>query len=203
MSLSILGGIAKGFRLKVPKNDEIRPTSVLLKRRIFDSFQDHSGIVFIDLCAGTGAIGFESWSRGAKEVHLIESGKKVCKNLQDNISKINQSYIADGKERKINFHQCDALKWLKNFQSSYVRLNENEKTDTIIFLDPPYRDKETYNKIIDYLKQGNWYYGKLWIESDRQIGLTIDELDTLLKSALKTFTQGTSFIYMVEFGASE
>ena len=84
MSIKILGGFARGQILSVPKGDIIRPTSVLLKRRIFDFYQDMDEVVFVDLCAGSGAMGFEAWSRGAALVFLNETNRHVSKILQEN-----------------------------------------------------------------------------------------------------------------------
>ena len=58
MSIKILGGFARGQVLAVPKTDSIRPTSVMLRRRIYDFFQDLDGFYFLDICAGSGAMGF-------------------------------------------------------------------------------------------------------------------------------------------------
>ena len=67
MSVKILGGFARGLNLLVPKGDLIRPTSIMLKRRVFDFFQRMDDKIFIDLCAGSGAVGLEAWSRGAQK----------------------------------------------------------------------------------------------------------------------------------------
>ena len=84
MSLKILGGFARGQILAVPKGDLIRPTSVMLKRRIYDFYQDLSGVTFIDLCAGSGAMGFEAWSRGARRIYLNEVNRHVLMTLEEN-----------------------------------------------------------------------------------------------------------------------
>ena len=70
--MQIIGGLAKGHGLCVPRG--IRPTSTLLKRKLFDSHQTWEAVNFIDLCAGSGSVGLEAWSRGAKSVCLVEQG---------------------------------------------------------------------------------------------------------------------------------
>jgi 16S rRNA (guanine966-N2)-methyltransferase len=67
MSIKILGGIAKGTILFLPDEKLTRPTLVLLKRKIFDAIQNFDGKIFIDACAGSGAIGLEAWSRELKK----------------------------------------------------------------------------------------------------------------------------------------
>jgi 16S rRNA (guanine966-N2)-methyltransferase len=59
MALKILQGEAKGLSLVAPSSGT-RPTSVLLRRKVFDAHQDMSDSIFIDCCAGTGAMGLEA-----------------------------------------------------------------------------------------------------------------------------------------------
>ena len=99
MSVKVLGGWAKGFSLKVPQGDQVRPTSVMLKRRVFDSVQNLEGTIFIDGCAGSGAMGIEAWSRGASEVHLLEKSPKVYRNLEENVKRLEDKYPEEATNR--------------------------------------------------------------------------------------------------------
>jgi hypothetical protein len=72
MSIQILGGLARGRTLDVPTGNLIRPTSVMLRRRLFDARQDMSSFHFYDLCSGSGSVGIEAWSRGAEALFLNE-----------------------------------------------------------------------------------------------------------------------------------
>ena len=56
----------------------------MLRRRIYDSWQNLNDVIFVDLCAGSGAMGFEAWSRGAKKVYLNEMNRHVLKTLEEN-----------------------------------------------------------------------------------------------------------------------
>src|SRR3990172_5277353 len=98
MSIKILGGIAKGTILFLPNEKLARPTLVLLKRKIFDAAQNFEGSIFIDACAGSGAIGLEAWSRGADRVYLIESDKKVFDCLLKNTEKIEKHFNQEIKD---------------------------------------------------------------------------------------------------------
>ena len=75
MSLRVLGGKFKGRPIEVPSSGT-RLTSVLLKRRLFDALQSLEGYHFVDLCAGSGAVGLEALSRGADSVTFVDTGKK-------------------------------------------------------------------------------------------------------------------------------
>ena len=92
MSLKILGGLARGFPLATPKSDTTRPTAVLIKRKLFDWRQHMDDYVFIDLCAGSGAMGFEAFSRGAQKVLLNELMRGAFLTLKDNKAKIEKAF---------------------------------------------------------------------------------------------------------------
>lgn len=72
MAINILGGHAKGHALFVPPTSITRATTVMLRRKFFDAHQDLTNCLFIDLFAGSGAMGLEACSRGAERVILVE-----------------------------------------------------------------------------------------------------------------------------------
>ena len=76
MSVKILGGPLKGLDLKVCDSKTLRPTSVMLRRKIFDSHQNLEGFFFVDACAGTGAVGIEAFSRGAQKSYFFENNSQ-------------------------------------------------------------------------------------------------------------------------------
>ena len=92
MSIRILGGLGKGHVLEVPPENITRPTSVMLRRKLFDRYQDISDYTFIDICAGSGAMGLEAISRGAKKVIFIENSQKALSILKKNIKSIRKIY---------------------------------------------------------------------------------------------------------------
>ena len=75
MTIKIAGGFAKGLTLSYKKKitPVVRPTASMLKRKFFDSHQDFSDSIFVDCCAGTGQVGFEGLSRGARSVYFSSS----------------------------------------------------------------------------------------------------------------------------------
>ncbi len=205
MSLKILGGFARGQHLLVPKGDTIRPTSVMLRRRIFDSFQRLDDFVFVDLCAGTGAMGFEAWSRGAKSIYLNELSRHVLKYLEEN----RENLLVKNSNNKSSEILCSnepAEKFIQKFKTIYANFSEEQKRETIIFLDPPYAMKSIYFDVIKVLKikEGKepWYFGQLWIESDPQKGVASSTWDDYKLSSYKIFEQGESYIYVTIFPQS-
>ena len=197
MSVKILGGLAKGFSLKVPSGNHVRPTSVLLKRRIFDSFQSLEGTLFVDSCSGTGAIGLEAWSRGAEEVYLLEKNRKVYKNLEQNVKKLSETYSREFSLRPVRPCLVGVDKWMETFQGLY--LEKKEDLDFIFFFDPPYEETKLYEKIIlNRLANTSWYKGLIWIESDVKKGLKQNYWNDKNLEIKKVFSQGDSYILIAK-----
>jgi 16S rRNA (guanine966-N2)-methyltransferase len=198
LSIKILGGFARGQILNVPKGTTIRPTSVLLKRRIFDFYQDLSEIIFIDLCAGSGAMGFEAWSRGAFRVYLNEINRHIFQTLEGN----RENILLKNHHKKSGTIICKvtpALKFIQNFRDEYLKLDKDQQENTVIFLDPPYSEKKIYQEVVDYLKDQNWFSGQLWIESDGLKGLAAQHWIDNQIDPLKIFEQGDSYIFVTNF----
>lgn len=115
------------------KNESLRPTKDRIKESLFDilnfNIQDK---VFLDLFGGTGQIGIEAFSRGAREVIIVEMKKSNANIIKNNLSKIKN-------ENNIKFFQCDAL--------DFLRCNYFD-TD-IAFIDPPYSQIDLLKNSLD------------------------------------------------------
>lgn len=191
MSIKILGGLLKGQSLFVPAGDLIRPTSVRLKRRLFDSLQDWSELLVVDLCCGSGSVGFEMWSRGAQKTILVEINKQVFSVLKKNKSEIEGKFSLHTKERPIELCQLGAFQWLKK---NFDQINTE---DTVIFFDPPYYEHKTYDQVCNFLLSENDFKGKLIVESDRQKGPSEDYWKKWEANTIKKYEQGTSFFLIL------
>lgn len=89
MSLRIIGGKFKGQMLKTPSSASTRPTQGMLREALFNICQNYiEGARFLDLFAGSGAIGFEALSRGAASVTLVEQNRTAISCLKENIQKL-------------------------------------------------------------------------------------------------------------------
>lgn len=137
MSLKILGGKLKGHTLKVLPTDKLRPTSVILRRKFFDRFQDWEGIAFYDLFAGTGSVGIEAFSRGAKKIYLNELHRKTFNFLKDNVGVIQEKFNTTDLEMTLS---CEAGE--KLFDRLLLE-NDPEQTKCL-FIDPPYHLTAVY-----------------------------------------------------------
>lgn len=201
MSIKILGGFARGQFLSVPKGDTIRPTSIMLRRRIYDYFQDMDGTVFVDLCAGSGAMGFEAWSRGASRVYLNEVSRHVLKTLEEN----RENLLLKNHHKKNGEIFCSnssAEKFIRQFKTQYQQFSDEEKSQTILFLDPPYSMKSIYFEVVKAIMEESWYFGQLWIESDPKKGIPSSEWANSKLTSSKLFEQGESYIYVSIFPQS-
>ena len=127
--MKIIGGTFRGRNFFMPQG--VRPTQDKTRKAIFDIIgQDLEGMVFLDLFAGSGAVGLEAVSRGAKRVIFVENDPRCVEVLQDNLTALN---IASLKEGAFFYRVicADVFFTTKRFHK------ESERFD-IIFSDPPY-----------------------------------------------------------------
>ena len=117
--MQIHAGQYKGRRIKTVKNLPYRPTTSIVRKSLFDILHNISGKTVLDLYAGSGVIGFEAASRGAKEVTFVESSLRVNSLLKINSTGFNNVNLF--------FVKQDVLRFLDP-PGSY----------DIIFADPPY-----------------------------------------------------------------
>ena len=134
--IKISNGTKKGFRLKVPNNDLVRPKTSKIRKMIFDILQSVEGMEILDIFAGSGSLGIEALSMGATFATFMDRSTASINCIKDNLSKCD---FAD-KSLIIN----------KDFSSGTRMLIKNKKKYDLIFIDPPYSyfDDKTLNGII-------------------------------------------------------
>lgn len=120
--LRIIGGRYRGRRLPVPSEPGLRPTSDRVRETLFNWLQPViDGSRCLDLFAGSGALGFEAASRGAREVVMVEQVTGVAKVLRNNAKVLGAAAV--------RVEQADALHWLDA---------KAPRPFDIVFLDPPF-----------------------------------------------------------------
>lgn len=134
--MRVIAGTARSLPLKTPKGMDTRPTTDRIKETLFNILQPYiADCVFVDLFSGSGGIGIEAISRGARKCYFVEQDREAAECIQDN------------------------LKFTK-FTDSSVILKQDvlsalyhifEKEADVIFMDPPY-GKEYEKKVLDALK---------------------------------------------------
>lgn len=84
--MRITGGEARGRVIAGPEGLELRPTGSKVRQAFFNILQNQlKGSSFLDVCAGTGLMGIEALSRGAKTLIAIEENRKIAKNIETNL----------------------------------------------------------------------------------------------------------------------
>jgi 16S rRNA (guanine966-N2)-methyltransferase len=187
MSIKILGGKARGFPLALSRNEVTRPTSVLVRRKLFDWRQSLEGLEFVDLCAGTGAMGLEALSRGAEGVYLNELNRQAYFTLKKNAEKLQAAFDLAGA--KVTLHNLDARQWLER----ELRFQLPDTSRVILFLDPPYEDHKLYTDVLEGLRTAG-FAGELWLEADRLKGPPREALTGAFRSIIKVVDQGDHFV---------
>lgn len=141
--MRVIAGKAKGTQLKTPEGMLTRPTTDRVKEAMFSIIQfDLPGAVVLDLFGGTGQLGIEAVSRGAKRAVFVDQRREACQLIRENLKKAHM-------EQEGGVVQGDYLEYLSRCR---------EKFD-IILLDPPYAEvflETAIKKIteIDILQSG-------------------------------------------------
>ncbi len=120
--MRVISGSAKGRRLKTPRDDRVRPTTDKIKEAVFSMVQfSLYDAVFLDLFSGTGQMGIEALSRGAKTAYFVDASAESLKLTKENIA-------AAGFSGSAVVSRSDYATFLSTLHTPV----------DIAFLDPPY-----------------------------------------------------------------
>lgn len=138
--MRVIAGQYKGRQLTTPKGTNVRPTSDRVKESVFSIIQDRViDANFLDLCAGTGNIGFEALSRGAKQVTFLDNNLSSIRLIERNL----QIFGLDQSKPEVQLIRVDVLNGIN-------QLHQNSATFELIYFDPPY-DSNLYNKCLSHI----------------------------------------------------
>lgn len=122
--MRVIAGEARSLPLKAPVGPDTRPTTDRIKETLFNILQTRIPCgVFIDLCSGSGSIGIEAISRGARKAYFVENGREAASCITDNL------HFTKFADRGILLKQ--------DVTSALYTIHE--KHADIIFMDPPYQ----------------------------------------------------------------
>jgi len=142
MTLRILGGQFKGRILKSPKSSPTRPTQGILRQAVFNICQQQiPDARFLDLFAGSGAMGLEALSRGAELACFVEQNGPAARVIRENIQILQ---VTDHSELLV----MDVFRALK------ILTKRNETFDTV-YIDPPYGQTEMIRDVLQELEKNN------------------------------------------------
>ena len=133
--MRIISGTYRGRVIKSPPDHKTRPTSDRLRETLFNILTPKIAeeTRFLDLCAGTGAIGIEALSRGAAFSTFVDKSRRACALIEENLD------LLEVPENETEVFQSSADEFLR-------RHEETNQSWDIIFFDPPYSDD--YMKVI-------------------------------------------------------
>jgi 16S rRNA (guanine(966)-N(2))-methyltransferase RsmD len=145
--MRVIAGEYRSRVLQAPRGTETRPTSDRLRETLFNILEAGTlgpgveGSRFVDLYAGSGAVGIEAISRGAEFVWFAESGKAAARAIRDNLSALK---IAGG----FALEDRSVAKLLNS-------MVEKKRAAEIVFLDPPYEEAEEYEETLKFLARNH------------------------------------------------
>ena len=123
--MRIISGKSRGRKLVTPRDQSLRPTSDRVKESIFNILQDDmEGKVVLDLFAGTGNLGIEALSRGARRAIFVEKGRQALRLIQRNLAQV-------GLEERSEILPKDAKR-------AIGILKQRGECFDLILMDPPY-----------------------------------------------------------------
>ena len=138
--MRVIAGKYKSRKLSAPEGVDTRPTSDRLRETLFNvvaaSMPDS---VWLDLFAGTGAIGIEALSRGARSVYFVESARRAARTIRENLKSL-------GIDEGFEVIEREAATALRMLDAQAVSCN-------FCFLDPPYRKMGDYEQVLGFLSQ--------------------------------------------------
>jgi 16S rRNA (guanine966-N2)-methyltransferase len=154
-SVRIIGGGWRGRRISFPDLPGLRPTPDRVRETLFNWLQHGvAGARCLDLFAGSGALGLEALSRGAKEVVFVEQAVAASRALQEQLVRL-------GGERRAQVVEMGAARYLRGAAPPF----------DIVFLDPPF-GRDALAEYMPLLDSGHWLKAgsQVYLENEKTAG---------------------------------
>ena len=140
--MRVIAGQYRSRKLAAPAGSATRPTSDRLRETLFNVVSPNIiDSVWLDLFAGSGAVGIEAISRGARMVYFVETSDRAAKAIRANLRSL---VITEGFE----LHEQEVLKTLRALDAAALSCD-------FCFLDPPYVEKSAYQQTLGFLSQSH------------------------------------------------
>ncbi len=189
MALRIIGGKFKSRKIEAPSASITRPTSGLLRETFFNIVNPYiQGVEFLDIFAGSGAIGLEAISRGADKAIFIEKNRSSAKIIKNNIE-----LLAVQNQTEL---------YILNALSGLNKLIKLKSSFDIIFADPPYDKAQHSSLLLDILQLIDTSFllkksGVLFLETNGFVPNYSDSLQSLFSHDKRKI--GDSFLFKYQF----
>lgn len=162
--MRVIAGTARSLRLETPEGMDTRPTTDRIKETLFNMLQfDLQEAVFLDLFAGSGAIGIEALSRGAREAVFVDNSREAYDCITQNLTHTHFS-------EKGTVYKQDVF-------TALSMLEYRQKFD-IVFMDPPYH-KELEQRVLEYFTTSSLVDKDTLIIFEAALDTSLDFLDIL------------------------
>ena len=160
--MRIIAGAYRGLQLRTLKGGNLRPTSDQLRETLFDILGPSvEGANFLDAYAGTGAVGLEALSRGARDVVFIEHHRAAAQMIRQNLAALK---IDSGYE----LLTCSVLTGIERLEK------QGERFD-IVFLDPPYAEIREYHHTLRQLARSSLLLPTSMVVSEHSRHVELEE----------------------------
>jgi 16S rRNA (guanine966-N2)-methyltransferase len=189
-SMRVIAGKYRGRPLRPVRGSATRPTSDRLRETLFNVLTSGNpealeNTVWLDLFAGTGAVGIEALSRGAKQVYFVETSAAAAKVIEQNLQSLQ---ITEGY--KILRDDLAGVVW---------KLQREHFVGDVVFLDPPYGLRNSYEETLTVLANSTlvWAMSLVVAEHDKKYdpGNAFGSL-----RRIRTLTQGNSSLSFYKIG---
>jgi 16S rRNA (guanine966-N2)-methyltransferase len=188
LAMRIIAGKFRSRTLAAPPGLNTRPTSDRLRETLFNVLAPRiQGAVFLDLYAGSGALGLEALSRGAARVAFVERAPAALKVLNENLARL-------GVTGEVRIHARSVSAFLRSASGSDPKAEKNPKPANpklekyeLVFLDPPYDETREYATTLGLLggaAQGILAPGAVVIAEHRRKQLLDEQYGKLKRTRL-------------------
>lgn len=138
--MRVISGLRKGHRINSPKGMDTRPTEDKVKESLFNILGHvHEDSLVLDLFAGSGSIGIEFLSRGAKECYFVDLSSQSISVINDNLLHTKLIQLS-------TVIKSDAIKAIKHLHNKRLKFD-------YIYLDPPFRHKDLLYNVLSTLNE--------------------------------------------------
>jgi len=189
-NMRVIAGKYRGRTLRTLRGSATRPTSDRLRETLFNVLtagnpEALENTVWLDLFAGTGAVGIEALSRGAKQVYFVETSAAAAKVIEQNLQSLG---ITEGY--KILRDDLAGVVW---------KLQRQHFVGDVVFLDPPYGMRSSYEETLTVLANSSlvWAMSLVVAEHDKKYdpGNAFGSL-----RRIRTLTQGNNALSFYKIG---
>ncbi len=136
--MRVIAGTYRSRQLSAPRGMQTRPTSDRLRETLFNILASRlDGCRFVDLYAGTGAVGIEAISRGAAHVWFAENAEPALASLRQNLSALKITRDITLEDRGVG--------------AMLQRLSKLQKPVDLVYVDPPYEAEDEYSGTLNFL----------------------------------------------------